>query len=165
MSSPGGIHIRIMPKDCSVNALHTHIETEHACHQFLLMQFYLPSGRLEIKTRIPLKCTFRSNNCLNIINRILTKLDSGYLSWYSDGLWAARAWFDSRHCKIFLFSIAFRQALGLIQPPIRFSPGAASPGSSVRVVKLTIYLHLLRRSKMVEPSHHSPICLHDTVLY
>jgi hypothetical protein len=50
------------------------------------------------------------------------------LSRYSDGLRAGRPGFDSRQCKIFLFSTASRLALRLTQPPIRWVPGALSPG-------------------------------------
>jgi hypothetical protein len=39
----------------------------------------------------------------------------------------ATGWFHSRQCKIFLFSTASRPALGPIQPPIQWIPGAISP--------------------------------------
>jgi hypothetical protein len=48
--------------------------------------------------------------------------------WCSDGLRTGRPGFDSRQCKIFLFSTAFRPTLGPTQPPIQRLPGAFSLG-------------------------------------
>jgi hypothetical protein len=59
---------------------------------------------------------------------ILSYVESGYLSRYSDRLRAGRPGFDSRHCKIFLFSTASRQGLGSYQPPLQWVPGALYPG-------------------------------------
>jgi hypothetical protein len=50
------------------------------------------------------------------------------LSRYSDRLRTGRPGFDSRQCKIFLFSTASRPALGPTQPPVQWVPGAFSPG-------------------------------------
>jgi hypothetical protein len=52
--------------------------------------------------------------------------------------------------KIFLFSIAPGPALEPIQSHIQWIPVAVSPGQSGRGVKLTTYLHLVPRSRMVE---------------
>jgi hypothetical protein len=41
---------------------------------------------------------------------------------------AGRPGFDSRQCKIFLFSTASRPALGSTQPPIQWVPGGSFPG-------------------------------------
>jgi hypothetical protein len=46
---------------------------------------------------------------------------------------------------IFLFTTASRPALGPIQPPIQWAPGALSSG---RGVKQTTHLHLVPRSRM-----------------
>jgi hypothetical protein len=48
---------------------------------------------------------------------------------YSDGLSAGRQGFDSRQGqKIVLLLTAYKPALGPIQPPIHWVPGALSPG-------------------------------------
>jgi hypothetical protein len=51
---------------------------------------------------------------------------SGELSRYTDGLRDGLPGFDSGSGKIFLFSIAFRPALGLTQLPIQWVQGALS---------------------------------------
>jgi hypothetical protein len=58
--------------------------------------------------------------------------------------------------KIFLFSAASRPALGSNQSPIKWAPEALSAGIKYRRVKLTTYLHLVPRSRMVELYLHSP---------
>jgi hypothetical protein len=65
------------------------------------------------------------------------------------------------------FSITFRPALGLTQPPIQWilvavSPRAKLPGCEAE--KLTTHIHLVPRSRMVELYLNSPICLHGIVL-
>jgi hypothetical protein len=85
-------------------------------------------------------------------------------SFYSDGLRTGRSEFDSRQCKIILFSITSRLVLGPTQPPIQWVPGTPSP-----VVK--------RQGREVDHSHPSnaeveidgaippfPIGLHGIVL-
>jgi hypothetical protein len=56
------------------------------------------------------------------------RLPNDLRSRYSDGLRSERPGFDSRHCKIFLFSTASRPALGPTQPPIQWVRGPLSPG-------------------------------------
>jgi hypothetical protein len=53
-------------------------------------------------------------------------MELGYISQYSDGLRAGLLCFDSRQCKIFLFSTASTLILGPTQPPIQWVPGAFS---------------------------------------
>jgi hypothetical protein len=51
------------------------------------------------------------------------------LSWYSDGLQAGWPGFKSwQGQEIFLYSTAFRLALGSIQPPIQYVPGTVYLG-------------------------------------
>jgi len=50
--------------------------------------------------------------------------------------------------KTFLSSTASGLALGPPQSPIQRAPGALSPGSSVRGVKLTTHIHLMPRLRM-----------------
>jgi hypothetical protein len=50
------------------------------------------------------------------------------MSRYSDGLRAGRPAFDSRQCKIFLFSTASRPTLRPTQPHIQWVTGALSQG-------------------------------------
>jgi hypothetical protein len=54
------------------------------------------------------------------------------------------------------FLTASRPALGSTQPPIPWVPGAISPGSSGRDVKLPSYLHLVSRSRILELYLHFP---------
>jgi hypothetical protein len=55
-----------------------------------------------------------------------------YLSRYSDRLRAALSGFGSRQAARFLLvCIASRPAVGPTQPPIRWVPGAISPGGKV----------------------------------
>jgi hypothetical protein len=56
---------------------------------------------------------------------LMLQIDKGR---YSDGILAGRPGFDSRHCKIFLFSIAPRPTLGPSQSPSQSIPGALPPG-------------------------------------
>jgi hypothetical protein len=44
------------------------------------------------------------------------------------------------------------------------STGGYLPGERGRRLKLTTHIHLVPRSRMVEPYLHFPICLHDIVL-
>jgi hypothetical protein len=73
--------------------------------------------------------------------------------------------FDSRYSQdIFIFSTAYRSALGPTQPPIQWEPGAISLGESGRGVKLTIHLHLVSESIMVEKYLHGPTRFRGVVL-
>jgi hypothetical protein len=72
--------------------------------------------------------------------------------------------FDCRKCKIFLFSTASRPTVGPTQLPIRWVPGALSPGVKPQRVKLATHLHLMPRSRKVNLYLHSPIYLHGIVL-
>jgi hypothetical protein len=58
--------------------------------------------------------------------------------------------------KVFLFSTAFRPALGPTNPPIPRIPAAISPGVKRPGMKLTTHLHLVPRSRMVDLYLHSP---------
>jgi hypothetical protein len=63
--------------------------------------------------------------------------------------------------KMFLFSIASRLALGPTQPLIQWIRGA---GRDSQDMKLTTYLHLVPRSRVVELYLHSPVCVHVMML-
>jgi hypothetical protein len=83
-------------------------------------------------------------------------------SRYSDGLPSGRPGFDSRQCKIFLFSTASRPALG----PYPMGTGGGG-GIFPRVTRPgpeADHFHLVLRPRMVELYLHSPICLHGIVL-
>jgi hypothetical protein len=64
----------------------------------------------------------------------------------------------------FFYFIASRLALGPTQAPIQRVQGMISSGLSGWVVKLTTYLHLVPRSKIVELYLHSRTLLHDIAL-
>jgi hypothetical protein len=67
--------------------------------------------------------------------------------------------------EIFLFSTAFRPALGPTHPPIQWVLGELS--MEVKWgwgMELTAHLHLVPRSRMAELYFHSPIRLHGVVL-
>jgi hypothetical protein len=50
-------------------------------------------------------------------------------SWYRDELRVERPVFDSRHGQsIFLYSTAFKLALGPTEPPTKLVPGVKRPG-------------------------------------
>jgi hypothetical protein len=57
-------------------------------------------------------------------------------------------------CKTFLFSTAYKPALGPIQPPLQWVPGALSARVSGRAEKLSIHLYPMRRSIMAGPYFH-----------
>jgi hypothetical protein len=82
----------------------------------------------------------------------------------SDGLRAGWPGFNSRHCKIFLFSTASRPTLEPSQPPIEWATGLFLWGESGRGLKPTTYVHLVAKSRMVEVYLQSPICLHGILL-
>jgi hypothetical protein len=65
--------------------------------------------------------------------------------------------------KIVLFSVASTPALGPTQP-IQWVLGAPFSGIKRQGVKLTTYLHLVRRSEMVELYLHYHIRLHRVML-
>jgi hypothetical protein len=58
-------------------------------------------------------------------SNIHLNIELGSLSRYSDGQRNGRPGFDSQQCKIFLFSTAYRMALGLTQPPIQMATGGS----------------------------------------
>jgi hypothetical protein len=66
--------------------------------------------------------------------------------------------------KVFLFSISSIPVLGPTQPPIQWVPRDLSPGKSGQYMKLTTYLYLVSRLRMMGLYLHSPICLHAKVL-
>jgi hypothetical protein len=65
--------------------------------------------------------------------------------------------------KIFLFSTSSRSALGPTQPPIQLEPELFAREQSGQGLKLTTHLHLVPRSRTVNPDLHFPICLHGIV--
>jgi hypothetical protein len=70
----------------------------------------------------------------------------------------------NRDKNIFLYSTAFRPALGPTQRPIQSVPVVLTLGVKRRGVKLISHLHLVLTSRMMELYLHSPICLHGVVL-
>jgi hypothetical protein len=85
----------------------------------------------------------------------------GILYRYSDGPWAGRPGFTSwQGQENFLFSTAFRLAHSLLFNEYqRLFAGVIAVGG----VKLTTHLHLMLRSRMVEPYFYSPTSLHGVV--
>jgi hypothetical protein len=67
--------------------------------------------------------------------------------------------------KVFLFSIASMSALGPTKLPRQLVPEAFPRRQSGRGVKLTVYLHIVPRSREVELYPHSPVILHGVVLF
>jgi hypothetical protein len=66
---------------------------------------------------------------------------------------------------VFLLAIAMsNQALGPIQPPIKWVPGALSPRVSGRGVKLTTRLHLVPRLRMHGVVPPLVQCLHGVIV-
>jgi hypothetical protein len=92
--------------------------------------------------------------------------EPGYISQYSNWLWAGRLGFDSQGgLGIFPSDTTSRPALRPTQPPIQWVLGSLSLGAKRPSVKLTIHLHLVPRLKNVwsYTSTH-PIYLHGMVL-
>jgi hypothetical protein len=76
-----------------------------------------------------------------------------------------RPGFDFRQCKIFLISTAFRPSLEPTLSPIQCVPGLFLRGLGGRVMKLTIYHHLVPTSRKAELYLHSPLCIHGVIFY
>jgi hypothetical protein len=73
-------------------------------------------------------------------------------------LGTGRPGFDSRYRQeIFLFYIESRPTLGSTQPFIQWVPLAVSPGVKRQLVKLTTYLHLVPKLRIMELKLHSPL--------
>jgi hypothetical protein len=66
--------------------------------------------------------------------------------------------------EIFLYFTRSRLALGPTQPATESEPEALLPGVMLPDVKLTTYLHLMPRSRIVGFYLHSPTRLQDVVL-
>jgi hypothetical protein len=94
----------------------------------------------------------------------LSCIPSNEGSRYSDGLWGGRPVFDSRQCKILLFSTASKRTLGLTQPPIQWVPGTLSAGLKRQGHEADHSLHVASRSREAKLYLHSRRCLYSVVL-
>jgi hypothetical protein len=74
------------------------------------------------------RCSVKGNGTINSfeIRECEHEEEPGWLSPYSDRLWATQQGFDSRHGPHFRFSITSTPALGPTQPPIQWVPGVKS---------------------------------------
>jgi hypothetical protein len=91
-----------------------------------------------------------------------SRLESGELSQYWDGLRTGQLEFDSRQDQDFcrLYSGQTGPMAHPASYPIQWVRGDLSPGSSGRSVKLTTHLQLLPKSRMMELYLHSSLCAH-----
>jgi hypothetical protein len=96
---------------------------------------------------------YRSHLFLTIIKRDLFPHEFIHLrfckmfDWSRDGLLAGRSWFNSRQCKIFLFSTESRRF------PVQWVPEALSSGGGGKATRAWSWL--VRRSRKVQ------LCLHS----
>jgi hypothetical protein len=82
----------------------------------------------------------------------------GIAQSYRDGLLAGRHMFNSRQCKIFLFSIASIPKLGPTKPPIEGTLGTLSGGKVKRQrrepVRSPLYSEKVKKGEPIPPLPH-----------
>jgi hypothetical protein len=125
-----------------------------------------PRSQSLYRLRYPSSNNNNNNNFILLslfVVSITTFQEVGIACWYSNELRGARPEFDSRQCKIFLYSTASRPALMLTRLLSNDHWVLFPWGLSERNLKLTTHLHLVPRSRMSELYLHSPIRFNSMV--
>jgi hypothetical protein len=105
----------------------------------------LASTLMSFKWSLPFKISDRISH---LSSHFLRAVIAQSVQRWATGWMIGVLGFDSRwRLGIFLFTTAPRTALGPVQPPIRWVPGAPSLGVKRPGHELTTHLHLVQRSK------------------